>query len=77
VNRIIIGGSGALLYLLLFSIFASAYRRQKQITEQVKKTEQVTIYALAYQAGLRDEETGRHLKRTAEYVRIISQTLVD
>lgn len=41
----------------------------------MKKTEQVTIYALAYEAGLRDEETGKHLKRTAEYVKIIAQEL--
>ncbi len=75
VNYIIIGTSGALLYLLLFSIFAAAYRRQKQAGEQMRKTEQVTIYALAYQAGLRDEETGHHLKRTAEYVRILAQEL--
>ncbi|MCF7916117.1 MAG: HD domain-containing protein [Spirochaetaceae bacterium] len=75
VNYIIIGASGALLYLLLFSIFAAAYRRQKHAVEQMKKTERVTIYALAYQAGLRDEETGEHLKRTTEYVRIIAREL--
>ena len=61
------------IFILLFSLFARAYRRQKQITEQVKRTEEVTIYALAYQAGLRDEETGTHLKRTAEYVRLIAE----
>jgi acyl carrier protein phosphodiesterase len=44
-NRAIIGGAGVLLYLLLFSIFAAAYRRQKRVNEQMRRTEKVTIYA--------------------------------
>lgn len=67
--------SGLLLYMLLFLIFYKSYRRQEEISSQVRQTESVTIYALAYQAGLRDEETGGHLKRSAEYVRLIAEEL--
>jgi response regulator RpfG family c-di-GMP phosphodiesterase len=42
---------------------------------QLLKTEGVTILALAYQAELRDLETGRHLERTAHYVRLIAEEL--
>ena len=75
VNRIIMAIAGMIIYILLFSIFAQSYKRQIKITKQIKTTEDVTIYALAYQAGLRDEETGQHLKRTQEYVRIIAENL--
>jgi response regulator RpfG family c-di-GMP phosphodiesterase len=67
--------SGLVLYVLLFFIFYKSYRRQEEISSQVLQTESVTIYALAYQAGLRDEETGGHLKRSAEYVRLIAEEL--
>ena len=73
--RFIIIFAGVILYILLFTLFFRAYRHQKRITEKVKQTEYVTIYTLAYQAGLRDEETGSHLKRAAEYVRIIAEEL--
>lgn len=72
---IIMMAGGLFLYLMLFFLFYRSYKRQKTITEQVKQTEKVTIYALAYQAGLRDEETGKHLKRTTEYVRFLSEEL--
>ncbi len=74
-NRIIMFLAGITIYVLLFSLYAKSYRNQKRITEQVKKTENVTIFALAYQAGLRDEETGKHLKRTQKYVKIIAEAL--
>lgn len=72
---IIIIAAGFTLYVVLFFIFFRSYRQQKYITEQVRQTEQVTIYALSYQAGLRDEETGNHLKRTTSYVRMIAEEL--
>ena len=43
--------------------------------EHLSQTENVTIFALAYQAEIRDCETGAHLDRTAQYVGIISNEL--
>ncbi|KKL21330.1 hypothetical protein LCGC14_2446560, partial [marine sediment metagenome] len=67
--------AGAVLYLLLFLIFYGAYRRQKKTSEQLLQTQDVTIFALAYQAELRDKETGRHLNRTSLYVSRLAEEL--
>ncbi len=40
---------------------------------QIIETQNITIYALAYQAELRDRETGRHLERTAKYVCLLAE----
>jgi response regulator RpfG family c-di-GMP phosphodiesterase len=42
---------------------------------QLVQTEDVTILALAYQAELRDGETGSHISRTSEYVELIARQL--
>ena len=42
---------------------------------QLIQTENVTIFALAYQAEIRDRETEKHLERTCEYVRILAEGL--
>ncbi len=72
---LITAAAGAVLYLLLFIIFYNAYRRQKKTSEQLIQTQDVTIFALAYQAELRDKETGRHLNRTSLYVRRLAEEL--
>jgi response regulator RpfG family c-di-GMP phosphodiesterase len=46
--------------------------KQNQITAQ---TESAAIFALAYQAEMRDGETGRHLDRTSKYVEILATEL--
>lgn len=43
--------------------------------QQLAQTENVTIFALAYQAEMRDQETGQHLERTSQYVKIIAEEL--
>lgn len=43
--------------------------------EQLLQTQNVTIFALAYQAELRDQETGRHLERTSRYVKLLADEL--
>jgi response regulator RpfG family c-di-GMP phosphodiesterase len=43
--------------------------------EQLIETENVTIFALAYQAEIRDGETGQHLDRTASYVKILAEEM--
>jgi HD-GYP domain-containing protein (c-di-GMP phosphodiesterase class II) len=67
--------AGALLWLLLFFIFLRAYRAQKRTTTELIETQDVTIFALAYQAELRDRQTGKHLERTSLYVRVLAQEL--
>jgi HD-GYP domain-containing protein (c-di-GMP phosphodiesterase class II) len=67
--------AGVLLWALLFFIFLAAYRRQRRTNAELHETQNVTIFALAYQAELRDRQTGRHLERTALYVRILAEEL--
>ncbi len=43
--------------------------------EQLLKTQGATIFALAYQAELRDQETGKHLERTSQYVKLLAEEL--
>ena len=43
--------------------------------KQLIQTENVTIFALAYQAEIRDLETGKHLERTCQYVKILADEL--
>lgn len=77
-NRIVwisVSSSGIILYALLFVIFYNSYGKQKKIAEQLIQTQDVTIFALAYQAELRDLETGYHLERTSHYVRVLAQEL--
>jgi len=67
--------AGVLLWGLLFFIFLRAYQRQRRTNAELHETQNVTIFALAYQAELRDRQTGRHLERTAAYVRILAEEL--
>lgn len=66
---------GFILYWLQFFIFYNAYRRLREINYQLDKTKEVTLFALATLAETRDNETGGHLQRTSEYVRIIAEEL--
>lgn len=68
-------GSGALLYLLLLALFLQGHKRERRTTRQLIETQDVTIYALAYQAEIHDIETGNHLERTTRYVRILAEQL--
>jgi response regulator RpfG family c-di-GMP phosphodiesterase len=67
--------AGVLLWALLFFIFLRAYQRQRRTNAELHETQNVTIFALAYQAELRDRQTGRHLERTAAYVRVLAEQL--
>jgi HD-GYP domain-containing protein (c-di-GMP phosphodiesterase class II) len=64
--------------LLQADMLASVKSRQSEIEKvnhQLVQTERVTIYALAYQAELRDMETGKHLERTSKYVELLAEKL--
>jgi response regulator RpfG family c-di-GMP phosphodiesterase len=73
------GAIFALLGMLLQSdMLFSLKKEHTEVVEtnrQLLKTESVTIFALAYQAELRDLETGKHLERTAHYVRLLAEEL--
>jgi len=66
---------GLLIYGALFVVFYRAYTNQRRANRQLEQTQDVTIFALAYQAELRDHETGEHLERTARYVDLLAEAL--
>ena len=70
-----VAGAGCVLYLLLFSIYYRAYRAQLLARERLLATQDVTISALAFQAELRDRETGLHLDRARAYVQVLAEEL--
>ena len=72
---LLVGIAGLVIYLLLFFVFLKAHQRQKKISRHLLDTQQAVITSLAYQAEIRDVETGRHLERTTEYVRILAEDL--
>lgn len=73
------GTISAMLGILLQSdMLTSVKTRQNEVikvNQQLLQTENVTIFALAYQAELRDLETGKHLERTARYVELLAENL--
>lgn len=72
---IIVAVAGILLYLLQFSIFYNSYKNLKTIQSHLAQTKEVTLFSLATLAEARDSETGKHLERTASYVKIMVEEL--
>jgi HD-GYP domain-containing protein (c-di-GMP phosphodiesterase class II) len=72
---LLVAAAGAVIYISLFLIFFRIYRSQKQTSRRLLQTQDVTIFALAYQAELRDIVTGRHLERTSMYVKALAEEL--
>jgi len=66
---------GLLLYAVLFGVFYRSYRNQRRTHRELEQTQEATVFALAYQAELRDHETGRHLERTAGYVGLLATAM--
>ncbi len=50
-------------------------RELAEQNQQLEQTEATTIFALAYQAELRDLETGQHIERTSKYVKLLVDKL--
>lgn len=73
------GASFVLIGILLqVSMLSSIKRNHKKLIQknvQVTQAEDATIYALAYLSEIRDKETGEHIQRTAQYVRVIVEEL--
>ena len=49
----------------------------QQRTQEIAQIQDATIYALASLAETRDNETGNHIRRTQNYVRLLAETLRD
>ena len=49
----------------------------RQRTRELETTREVTIYGLATLAEFRDNETGGHIIRTQEYVKVLAEYLAD
>lgn len=73
------GASFVLIGILLqVSMLGSIKRNHKKLIQknvQVTQAEDATIYALAYLSEIRDQETGEHIQRTSQYVRVIAEEL--
>lgn len=74
-----VGAGFVLIGILLQSRMLSSikYRNDELIknNKRLQQVEDATIYALAFLAETRDEETGKHIERTAEYVGLLAQDL--
>lgn len=64
-----------IFYLFRSSLFIYLDRRYKNIFNRLNKTQEATIFAMAYQAELRDSYTGMHIIRTSKYIKIIGNNL--
>lgn len=65
----------SLLVGVLIGRLRTIGRRLEADRRTLLKTQEVTIFALAYQAELRDFATGRHLERTALYVELLARRM--
>jgi len=72
---LVVGMAGLSLYLALFGLYYDAYRRQNLTASRLRQTHDNVIFAMSSLSGLRDQETGGHLERTSEYVRILASGL--
>ncbi len=59
----------------MLSSIQSQNRELAKQNYQLEQTEATTIFALAYQAELRDLETGQHIERTSKYVGLLVEKL--
>ncbi|CAG36749.1 HD-GYP domain-containing protein [Desulfotalea psychrophila] len=65
------------ILLQAYMLVSIKKRHEKIISKNIQLTqvENVTIFALAYEAEMRDEETGKHLERTSQYVKALAEEL--
>jgi response regulator RpfG family c-di-GMP phosphodiesterase len=66
---------GVFLQSEMWSSIRLQIKELTKANQQLRQTESVTILALAYQAELRDQETGRHIERTSQYVKLLAEEL--
>ena len=66
-----VGGSA----LIAIALAAIGYTHRKRFYEQLGKAHQATLESMALVAETRDTETGAHIVRTKEYVRLLARAL--
>lgn len=71
----ITGGFGGVIFISMFAVYYRANVSLNRAISKTEQTQQVTVLALAYQAELRDTETGKHIERTSHYVRILAERI--
>jgi hypothetical protein len=66
---------GVLTFISSLAVAIARHIRATEAHQQhmLAETRNATVFALAYQAELRDNTTGEHLERTARYVRTLSE----
>lgn len=62
--------------ILITSALEEEREKLLSLNKQLAQTEDVTIFALAYQAELRDSVTGHHIARTSQYVQLLTRELM-
>jgi len=67
--------SGIILQSDMLKSIKKQTKKLVSINQQLIKTQSVTTFTLAYQAELRDQETGKHLERTSIYVEVLAKEL--
>jgi adenylate cyclase len=67
---------GVYLFGLAIVLFVIGYRDQKRFFEKMSKANEAMIDSMALVAETRDTETGAHIIRTKEYIRLLAYTLV-
>lgn len=68
---------GVYLFGLAIVLFVIGYRDQKRFYEKMSKANEAMIDSMALVAETRDTETGAHIIRTKEYIRLLAHTLVE
>ncbi len=64
--------AGVAIYAALFMLYFSSYRRQAGYSMRLEKSKDSIIFAMSSLSSLRDQETGGHLERCREYVRVLA-----
>lgn len=66
---------GILLQSRMLKSIKQQHMRLEEKNDHLRQLEDATIYALSYLAEIRDFETGKHIERTSQYVRVLTETL--
>lgn len=66
---------GILLQSRMLKSIRKQHKRLLHKNRQLSQIEDANIFTLAYLAEIRDEETGQHIERTSQYVKLIAEAL--
>jgi response regulator RpfG family c-di-GMP phosphodiesterase len=74
-NLVTILVTSIIMNIILLLVLTSILHKQDILNKQSEDTMEATILALAHQAEIRDNDTGRHIERTAIYVELLAKEL--